>query len=103
MADKEKVAEAVSDAINEINKDFPKEKQFSKSTETALFGNAGVLDSLGLINLITASEQAVEKKFGIKITLTDERVISQNSSPFETVGSLIDYITLLLEEKQDQK
>ena len=67
----------------------------------ALYGKNGVLDSLGLVNLIVAVEQAVEDRFDCSITLADERALSQENSPFATVRSLAEYLSLLLHE-QDQ-
>ena len=67
--------------------------------ETRLFGGNSKLDSLGLVNLIVAVEQNIEDEFDITITLADERSMSQKHSPFRTVGSLVDYIEMLLKEK----
>jgi len=62
-------------------------------------GSSSKLDSLGLINIIVAVENNIENEFDTTITLADERAMSQENSPFRTVGSLADYIELLLEEK----
>jgi carbonic anhydrase/acetyltransferase-like protein (isoleucine patch superfamily)/acyl carrier protein len=98
-----RVTQAVLGAIDEINQQLPKKQRLEKSTSTALFngsiGNAGNLDSLGLLNLIVATEQRVESEFGITITLADERAMSQKNSPFRTIGTLTNYVSLLLEEK----
>ena len=64
-----------------------------------LFGGNSKLDSLWLINFIVLVEQNIEDELNITITLADERAMSQKHSPFRTVGSLIDYIKVLLEEK----
>ena len=64
--------------------------------ETKLFGRDGNLDSLGLINLIVLVEQNIEEEFDTIITLADEKAISQKRSPFKTIGSLTDYIYLLI-------
>ena len=69
--------------------------------DTTIYGNDSRLDSLGLINLIVAVEQNVEDKFDITITLADERAMSQEISPFRTVGSLADYIEMILEENKN--
>jgi len=66
-----------------------------------LYGKNGALDSLGLVNLIVGVEQAVEDKCGCSITLADERALSQENSPFTTVNSLAEYLSVLLNE-QDQ-
>ena len=89
----------IMNSIEEINRQLENEHQLEKSTNTVLFGEDGKLDSLGLINLVVAVEQNIEDEFDVTITLADERAMSQENSPFRTVGSLADYIELLLEEK----
>ena len=89
-----KVYDAV-DLINNQNEGLI----IGKSPKTVLFGNGGILDSLGLVNLIIAIEQNIEDEYGISLALADERAMSQKHSPFRTLGSLVDYIEMLLEEK----
>ena len=67
--------------------------------DTTIYGNDSRLDSLGLINLIVAVEQNIEDEFDVNITIADERAMSQETSPFKTVGTLTDYIEILLGEK----
>ena len=86
-------------SIEEINRQLENEHQLEKSTNTVLFGEDGKLDSLGLINLVVAVEQNIEDEFDVTITLADERAMSQETSPFRTVGTLTDYIEMLLGEK----
>ena len=86
-------------SIEEFNRQLENEDQLEKSTDTVLFGENGKLDSLGLINLVVAVEQNIEDEFDVTITLADERAMSQETSPFRTVGTLTDYIEMLLGEK----
>ena len=93
------IIDLIFDTIDKFNNEYSDEIQLEKSSHTALLGQGSKLDSLGLINLIVAVEQNVEDKFDITITLADERAMSQEISPFRTVGSLADYIEILLGEK----
>ena len=86
-------------AVEEVNGQLPKNKQLEQSTKTVLFGRDGKLDSLGLVTLLVIIEQNIEDEFNVNITIADERAMSQKHSPFRTVGSLADYIEMLLEEK----
>ncbi|MFA5033439.1 MAG: acyl carrier protein [bacterium] len=95
----ERVETIVFSVIDEINQQLTKTKQLKKTKDTVLFGKLGVLDSLGLVNLIVAIEQRIEEEFGITITLADEKAMSQKNSPFRTVKTIMDYVFTLLEGK----
>jgi len=69
--------------------------------QAPLAGDFGRLDSAGLINLIVLTEQKTAQELGRTILLTDERTMSQINAVFRTLGSLADYIHLLLNEKRD--
>jgi len=69
-----------------------------KGEDTILFGPQGLLDSLGLVNLIVSLESAIDDEFGIAIVLADERAMSQARNPFRTVGTLVDYTLMLVKE-----
>ena len=64
--------------------------------DTKLFGAEGSLDSLGLVSLLIDVEQRLEEKFGVVVTIADDRAMSQRRSPFRTVGTLSDYVCALL-------
>ena len=98
---KEKIIKVVNNSIDELNQQLSEQERLEKSLETRLFGGNSILDSLGLINLIVAVEQNIEDEFDISLTLADERAMSQRHSPFRTVGSLVDYISMLFEEESN--
>ena len=87
-------------AVQEINEQLPQEQQLAQSTKTVLFGKAGKLDSLGLVNLIVIIELNIEDEFDVSISIADEKAMSQQHSPFRTIGTLADYINMLLKEIQ---
>ena len=60
-------------------------------SETPLFGQDGILDSLGLVTLVVAVEQAIEDEFGVSVSLADEKAMSQLHSPYRTIGALAAY------------
>ncbi len=99
MAAKEKVLNAISEMIDALNPQLPKDMQLEKTPETVLFGAGGKLDSLGLVNLVVALEQKIREQFDRPVSITDERAMSQKNSPFRTIDTLADYITQLLEEQ----
>lgn len=71
--------------------------------ETRLFGSKGILKSIELVSLIVDLEEKISDKYGLMLTLADERAMSQKRSPFRSVSSLAEYISTLIEEaKQGQ-
>ena len=95
-----KIENLIFNAIKEINEQLPQEQQLGQSTKTVLFGKDGRLDSLGLVNILVIIEQNIEDEFDVIITIADERAMSQKHSPFRTIGTLADYIDMLLKENQ---
>lgn len=101
MTTSDRVMKTILLMIDEFNEQLPEEKRIAKSADTVLFGESGQLDSVGLLNFIVEAEETVEAEFGTPITLADERAMAQETNPFETVASLVAYITHLLEESPD--
>ena len=65
--------------------------------DTILFGKEGVLDSMGLVTLIVAVEQAIEDKYDHTASLADEKAMSQARSPYRSVATLAEYAVQELE------
>jgi D-alanine--poly(phosphoribitol) ligase subunit 2 len=86
------VIDAVNSAVDELNEVLDPGEGLDKSPEVALIGRDARLDSLGLVNLIVIIEEKIQQKFGVGITLVDERAMSQSKSPFRTLGSLADFV-----------
>jgi acyl carrier protein len=70
------------------------------SGSTPLLGRKSMLDSLALVTLIVCTEQALNERHGISITIVDERALSMTKSPFRTVDTLADYVWTLVQEKR---
>ena len=64
--------------------------------DAAIFGAEGVLDSLGLVNLLADLEYRIGEKFGREVVLASERAMSRGRSPFRDVAALTGYILELL-------
>jgi acyl carrier protein len=95
-----RVAGIVYEAVDEYNQELPADEQLDKSLDCLLYGKSGKLDSLGLVNLIVLIERKVEEEYGVPIMIADERAMSQERSPFRTIGRLVEYISMLLEENR---
>lgn len=85
---RETVCEYAEDAGLDINADG----------DTRLLGADAVVDSLGLVMVVTAFEAKVNDAFDAQIVLADERAMSMNKSPFRSLSVLADYAADLLKE-----
>jgi acyl carrier protein len=99
MINRDKVLQAIFDAIDEVNCQLPKDEKLKKSNDALLFGDGGSLDSLGLISLVTTIEQLIEEEFGMTATILEDIEALENENPFESVITLLDFLTATLEQK----
>ena len=100
MTQTEKVLQTILQAVDELNQQLPPEQQLDRDRETVLFGREGKLDSLGLVNLVIATEEYLEEAFCMPINISQEETLFQKDSPLETIQSFADYITAVIEGKQ---
>jgi acyl carrier protein len=96
--DQVSVTAVILSAVGDFNEGVAADQRIPQTTEAMLFGRGGQLDSLGLVNLILMVEEHIERSYGVKLTLADERAMSQERSPFRSVHRLAEYICLLLGE-----
>jgi len=101
MVVRNKIEQIIFEVIEDLNLHRSQEDRLKKSEDTVLFGYSGQLDSLGLVDLVLAVEQKITEKLDRVVTLADEKAMSQEKSPFRTVGFLAEYICQLLEEGKD--
>jgi len=87
----EELTRLIIDSTRELAAEQGLELQGEPRPETQLFGDGGVLDSMALVSLVIAVEQAIEEKYGVGVALADEKALSQRSSPYRTIASLAAY------------
>jgi acyl carrier protein len=66
--------------------------------ETPIFGQNGLLDSIGLVTLMVDLEQNLSDRLAVTVQIADDRAMSQRNSPFRTVGTLTEFIASQLRE-----
>jgi len=98
MLDAEKIKKIIIEALENINDERSSDEKINFNLDICLFGPDGVLDSLALVSMIVDVEGAFSDFAGRDISLTDDRAINQEESPFENIQKLTDYILLLLSE-----
>lgn len=85
---------------SDMNPTFATPIDVAKGREASLFGPDGPLDSMALVQFIVEVESALEDTSGKEVVLADERAMSQRRSPFQTIGSLAQYIDQLLADQK---
>ena len=98
MLKKDVIQAIILQALENINEERGPDEQLNIDLNTRLFGADAVLDSLSLVSVIVDVESAVSEQAGHEISLTDDRAMSQEISPFSDVNSLAAYIELLISE-----
>ncbi len=98
MLTKESIEVIILNALSNINEERGPDEKLTIDLDTRLFGTDAVLDSLSLVSVIVDVETAVSERVGRDICLTDDRAMSQETSPFSNVSTLSAYVELLLSE-----
>lgn len=96
----ERVIQSVFTAIDEVNEDLLEEQSINKELDYQLLGPEAVIDSVTLVSLIAAVEAQLEDDLNVGVILADELAMSQKRSPFRSVGTLVDYATVVVEKQQ---
>lgn len=94
----EKIENIIIESLKECNQELENAELNNTTNKTRLYGEKSVLDSIGLVYLITDIEEKISDKFSKNIVLADEKAMSQKTSPFRDVETLAKYIQNLLEE-----
>lgn len=94
----EQILASLRDIIQENNEESEIDlNDLNESTQ--LIGKNAILDSLTLVSLIVDVEQKINDQYNLTITVADERAMSQEKSPFRTIGTLADYVNMLVKEQ----
>src|SRR4051812_49042373 len=92
MITKEKAIAFILATLNNLIDTFPEEDKFVPAKETILFGPGSKIDSLSLVSFIVDIETTFPDEFAQEISLTDDRAMTREKSPFSSVNDLADYI-----------
>lgn len=93
----ELVIESLAESLEDIG-DFDSSKKPPLSGSSQLIGSHTLLSSIALVSMIVGIEQKLADEHEIFITIADEGAMSFERSPFRTVESLTDYVSLLISE-----
>lgn len=96
---KSEIQKVIFDALEMVNNAREKNEQIPISEQTALYGQDGNLDSMGLVSFLVDIEESLQDR-DIHITLSDDRAMSQPKSPFRNVQTLSEYIDTLIKDAE---
>ena len=65
--------------------------------KVSLLGRQAAMDSIGLVNLVFSIEERLRSDLGVSVEIASERAMSLSRSPFRTVGTLVDFVSTLVE------
>jgi acyl carrier protein len=78
--------------VNSLIDTFPDNQKIVVNEETVLFGTNSSIDSLSLVSVIVDLESTFSLDYDLDISLTDDRAMTREKSPFDSVASLVEYI-----------
>lgn len=86
----------IQQAIEELNAIREDQVPIVFSPETPLYGQSSALDSVDLVNLLVTIEEKLQDELEIDFLIANEKALSMQNSPFKTIQTLHDYLTLEL-------
>lgn len=95
----DQVIALVYEAIDEINSMRAEDERINKSPETPLQGPTSQLDSLGLVNLIVATEDKLNKRFGISVDLTQQEAAAGRPPTMDNIEGLATRVCELWQQR----
>ena len=93
------IEELILGALNDVNEEQPEDERIEVGPNTPLFGPNAQIDSLALVSVIVDVETALNVDYDLPISLTDDRAMTREISPFDDVQTLKDYIVELVAEQ----
>ena len=93
MMTHEEALQSVYRALERLNEELDEPIEITPTTQ--LFGTDAVIDSLSLVSMIVDVEAEASEAMGMPVSLTDDRAINQEVSPFSSPQTLAAYIVSL--------
>ena len=94
------VIEALKDGLDSTSDEARKTAIINANESTRLFGGDGLLDSMGVVILLSDLEDKLDDEYGVMLSLASDSTMSKTRSPFRNVKSLAKYIIAAVEEEQ---
>jgi 2-phospho-L-lactate transferase/gluconeogenesis factor (CofD/UPF0052 family) len=93
--DTAQITDVIVGALRNANLARASDDQLTVSADAVIFGPGSPLDSMGLVALLIDIEEALASE-GVRVSLSDDRAMSQSHSPFRSVPRLAEFISVLI-------
>ena len=84
--------EIVVPALEESRSSMRQQGEFEISKDLPLMGAVSPFDSLAFVSFVILVEEKIAERTDRILTLVDDKAFAARSSPFKTVGTLVNYI-----------
>ncbi len=98
--EKKLVTSIIMNTLNDLVETLPENQKFTPNNDTKLFGSGSPIDSLTLVSFIVELESVFSAEYNLNISLTDDRAMTREKSPFDSVSDLSNFIVELANEQQ---
>jgi len=92
MVTKKRITELIVKTLNDLIDTFPEAERFTPNNNTILFGPGSTIDSLTLVSFIVDLEEILSNEFSQDISLTNDKAMTREKSPFSSIDDLAAYI-----------
>jgi acyl carrier protein len=89
---REKIEALIVDAFSEISETRDDKIPTDQLVSLVLYGDAGIFDSMQLVNYLLLLEEKIAETLSLTLSLTSERAVSRRVSPFRSATHLADFI-----------
>lgn len=95
------VIEALKEGLDSSSDEARAEAINKADENTRLFGGGGLLDSMGVVILLSDLEDKLEDEYDVMISLASDSAMSKTRSPFRNIKSLANFIVTSVEEAKE--
>jgi len=96
---REEIKQTVISVLISIINDMPDLEQEEINESTLLLSEGSFIDSLTLVSFIVDLETVLANEYDIDISLTDDRAMTREKSPYDSIIALVEYIDELAGEQ----
>ena len=89
---KEQIIDIVISNVKSFVDTLPDDQKFKVDLNTILFGKGSNIDSLSLVSIIVDLEMTFLNDYEIELSLSDDKAMMREKSPFDSLQSLVDFI-----------